>query len=243
MSALKQHRLATEASERFRPFFNVDVIAYLCRWSHEIKDHPEGAKEMYSQVLDGAQKIVHRCKELGIEAPMGRKTTYTARIEQIDKNVSDKKDYVLGSKLLLREVARIMCSMRAGLPQVTRIDTDRAVELLHQSFRVMMNDETEERKIVDNNNTKIQIGIGSWGEVFFEKHQGDAIEVYLYSGIFSDLFCSFLNKYIVDGDKDSELMMFNLLEFASIHPAAEKSLAFLIVVDDVLKTKESDDKK
>ena len=238
MSALLQHRLATEASERFRPFFNVDLMAYLSRWAHEIKDHPEHAEKMYSDMLSGVQSVVERCKSLGVVAPMGRKTTYSARVEQIDKNVVEKKDYVLGSKLLLREAARLMCAMRAGLPQVVRINTDRAVELLHQSFRILQSGETAERKAVDAVNKKIQIGIGSWGEVFFEKHQGDAIELYLYSGIFSDLFCSFLNKYVVDGDDESELMMFNLLEFASLHPAAEKSLSFVLVVDEVLNEKE-----
>lgn len=237
MSSLSQHRLATEASERFRPFFNVDLMAYLSRWAHEIKDHPEGAEQMYNDMFKVVKKIVERCKLLGVETPMGRKTSYMARIEQIDKNVAEKKDYVIGAKLLLREAARLMCSMRAGLPQVTRIDTDRAVELLYQSFRILMSEDTEERKTVDKNNTKIQIGIASWGEVFFEKHRGDAIELYLYSGVFSDLFCSFLNKYIVDGGEESDLMMFNLLEFASIHPAAEKSLSFMVVLDEVLSEK------
>ncbi len=236
MTSLYQHRLATEASERFRPFFNVDLMAYLSRWAHEIKDHPEGAEQMYSEMLEAVKKIVKRCEALGVKTPKDRKTSYMARVEQIEKNVAEKKNYVLGSKLLLREAARLMCSMRVNLPQVTRVDTDRAVELLHESFMILLSEETTERKIVDSTNTKIQIGIASWGEVFFEKHQGDAIELYLYTGVFSDLFCSFLNKYVVDGNADADDMMFCLLEFSSIHPSAEKSLAFVVVVDDVLAT-------
>ena len=238
MSSLGEHRLVTEASERFRPFFNVDLMAYLSNWTKEIKNYPEGAEQMYQDMLSAVEKVIQRCKSLGVTTPVGRKTTYSERVEQINKNVTEKKDYVTGANLLLREAARIMCSMRAGLPQVTRVDTDRAVELLHQSFKILMNDSVE-RKIVDSSNQKIQIGIGNWGEVFFEKHQGDAIEIYLYSGVFSDLFCSFLNAHVVDGGPDSDAMLFNLLEFSSIHPCAENSPSFSVVVEDILVSKKT----
>lgn len=227
--AITQHRLATEASTRYRPFFNTALVSHMGKLMKELQLEPS---KNYNFIMDVARKLAQRAKTLGVERAVGKKTTYLTRIDEIDKKVTETKNYTLGARLLFRETMRLMCSVRGPdvLPQLRRIsDPNEAAELLHQSFRAMINNTTQEAKTLANLGIVISIGCGSWGEVFLEKYQGDNIETYIYTGLFADLFCSFTNKYIVDapdGDEEADLMLAALLEVASIHPCAEGCAVF-----------------
>lgn len=243
--SLTQHRLATDADARYRPFFSVALVSHVGKLVKELESDPQGN---YSLILDVSRKLAERAKSLGVERPLGRKTAYLARIDEIEKKANETKNYALGARLLFRETMRLMCAVRGPdmLPQVRRItDPNQAADLLYQSFRAMISATTPEAKTLANLGIKISIGCGSWGEVFLEKHLGDNVETYLFAGIFSDLFCAFVNKYVVDkpdGDKEADLMLAALLEVTSIHPCAEQCSVFQAEVEtDETESSNDDD--
>lgn len=228
---LTQHRLATEANSRYRPFFNTALVSYVSKLMKELDSNPSGNCKL---VADVAKKMALRAKSLGIDAVVGgQKQTYVGRIEKIEKKINESKNYAVGARLLFRETMRLMCAVRSPdmMPQLQRIsDSNEAADLLHESFRAMISTSTPEAKTLENLKIVISIGCGSWGEVFFEKHQGDNIQTYLYTGLYSDLFCSFVNKYVADpavgAEGEADLMLAALLELTSIHPCAEQCAVF-----------------
>jgi len=248
---LQQHRLATDADPRHRPFFNMALVAWSGKLMSEVKrleaQSPE-CKKNYMLLKDVVNKLVNRAKQLNIErASDNGKTTYAERLQRIDALTLQKRAYKKGAHLLFAELMRLMCRVRAMVPQVTRItDPNEAAALLHQSFTAMIDSKSDERKQLDKQNIKLQIGCGSSGEVFFEKHQVrngvENIETYLFAGIFSDLFCAYVNNYVLskpDGDENAQKHLAALLEFSSIHPCAEHSGVF----DSDSESTEDEDKQ
>jgi len=197
----------------------------------------------YLKILDCANRLVNRAAELDVDKATPKSKPYKDRIkaivDQVD-NAEKPAGYKIGARLLVRETMRLLCAMRdicstcskAGQsrPNIHHVKVDEAVKLLHESFRAMINPNNPESLKLKELGIVISIGCGSWGEVFFEKHQGEDIELFLYDGIFSDLFCAFLNTHIVDkkgADADeADQMMAALLELTSIHPCAEQCVVF-----------------
>jgi hypothetical protein len=226
----KQHRLATDPHARLRPFLSTALVAYMTKLYHELH---EDAHRNYLLILDLTNRIVARAAALGIKSAPGSKTEYAVRVQSIAAKCAETKNYEVGARLLVREAMRLMCTVRApGNPQlsvVRRVDVDQAVVLLYESLQVLMSPDTPEAKEMQKNGTIASVGCGSWGEVFFEKHQGEAIELFVFAGIFSDLFCAFINKHVVnepEGSEKADQLLAALLEFTSIHPCAEQCVVF-----------------
>lgn len=235
---LTQHRLATDADPRYRPFFNMALVTWAGKLMNEVNaSTPKStqSKQNYMLIENMTEKLVKRAQELGFErASANGKTTYAQRVARISALTKQRAEYKKGAYLMFREFMRVMCAVRAMTPQVTRItDPNEAAELLHQSFSAMISSDTPERKAVDKQNIKLQIGCGSSGEVFMEKHQVkngvENIETYLFAGVFSDLFCAFVNNYVLskaDDDAMADKHLAALLELSSIHPCAEHTGVF-----------------
>ena len=226
---LHHHALATDMDVRLRPFFSLMLVEHLAQLMHQMNvcdNDQKCIEENYSMLKDSATRLAKQAdEEFAVSAP-GKKTTYMARLTAIDEQASAKKMYKKGAKLIYREIMRIMCAVRSADQRkvVKIVDPDEGARLLHQTLCVLKDTSSKEANVLKELEVTIRAGCGSSGEVFMEKHKlvdgVEHIETYIYGGVLSELFCSYVNAYVTnakdedEGDKCLEA----LLQFFAIHP-------------------------
>jgi len=230
--SIATHQLAVDADAKVRPFFNMTLVTYAGQLYAGIAEKP---RENYTMLVDLANRLARRSEQLGMVRTVrpGGKTTYLQRIARIEKQVGESGEYVVGARLVFQEFMRLLCAVRADSEKIERIsDAGEAAKLLHQSICAITDNKSAEAKEMARHAIKVRIGCGSSGEVFFEKHQEQpdgqsSIKVYLYTGLFADLFCTYTNVYALDAnasEADKHRYITALLKLTEIHPCVDPLL-------------------